>query len=82
MLTKLTLNADRKIVQKAKKLAREQRTSVSGLFDRFVRSVTSDSGTRPVGRLTVKATAVIALPRASRSDRQLLEDALLERHGL
>ena len=38
MLTKLTLSAQKDVVEKAKLLAVEQQTSVSALFSRFVRS--------------------------------------------
>ena len=80
MPTKLTLNADPKVVAKAKKIARQQKTSVSALFDRFVRSIAVEGEAAPVGPLTKKATGILA--RSRRSDRQLLEDALLERHNL
>ena len=82
VMTKLTLSADAKVVEKAKRLAAEQQTSVSAMFGRFVRSVTTETpGDKPLGPLTRKATGLITLPRA-KTDRQLLEDALLEKHGL
>ena len=81
-MIKLTLSADPKVVAKAKRLAVQQQTSVSAIFGRFVDSVTAGaSGDRPLGPLTREATGLIALPRG-RSDRQLVQDALLEKYGL
>jgi hypothetical protein len=82
VLTKLTLSAEKDVVEKAKLLALEQRTSVSALFSRFVRSTAADKpGLRGVGRLTRKATGIITLP-SGKTDRQILEEALLDKHGL
>ena len=80
-MTKLTLSADRELVQKAKRLAARQNTSVSALFDRFIRSATSgDEPAARIGPLTRKASGIIA-PRA-KADRNILEDALLEKYNL
>lgn len=82
MLTKLTLSAQKDVVEKAKLLAVEQQTSVSALFSRFVRSTAAGTpGLSGLGRLTRKATGIIALP-SGKTDRQILEDELLEKHGL
>ena len=52
------------------------------MFERFVRLLAKRSGvSSALGPLTRKATGMIALPQG-RSDRQVLEDALLEKHGL
>jgi hypothetical protein len=82
MTTKLTLSARRDVVKKVKRLAREQGTSVSAIFDRLARSITSSpKEPRPLGRITRLASGIIALP-GGKSERQVLENALLERHGL
>ena len=82
MTTKLTLSAEREVVKKVKRLAQEQGTSVSAIFDRFARSITSSPAEpRPIGRITRKASGMVSLPK-SKTDRQLLEEALLERYGL
>ncbi len=83
MLTKLTLSADPEVVALAKALAAEQGTSVSVLFAHFVRTAAqrhrraAPRGTPVLRRLR----GVVRLP-AGRTDRELLEDALLDRHGL
>jgi hypothetical protein len=82
MATKLTLSAERDLVRKIKRFAREQGTSVSAIFDRFARTVTSPpKKPRRVGPLTQKASGVISLPKG-KTDRQLIEDVLSERYGL
>ena len=79
---KLTLSADRSLIEAAKKLAAAQGTSLSSMFSRFLGAVISgtEAGTRP-GPLTRKATGLVRLP-AGRSDRQLLDEALAAKHGL
>jgi hypothetical protein len=82
MTTKLTLSAQRDVVKKVKRFAREQGTSVSAIFDRFARTLTSPpKKPRRIGPLTRKAAGIISLPKG-KTDRQLMEDALSERHGL
>lgn len=76
------MSAQKEIVKRAKRLAKEQGTSVSALFERFVRAATEtpNKKSRPVGRLTRKATGVIKLPKG-KTARGVLEEALLEKYG-
>ena len=79
-MKKLTLSADDEVIEQAKRIAAESGTSVSAMFQRFIRAV--DGGRRRSGRpgvMTRKATGVIALPD-SRSPRQVLEEALAEKY--
>ena len=80
--TKLTLSADKELVEKAKKLVQEEGTSLSSMFARFLQMVLAERGKvqRP-GPITRKATGLVKLP-GGKSDRELLEEALSERHGL
>ncbi len=81
-MTKLTLSADPDVVKDARELAEQSGTSISSMFERFVRLLAQQRRTaRPLGPLTRKASGMIALPHG-RSERQVLEDALLEKHGL
>ena len=81
-MKKLTLSADPQVIKQAHQLAQERGTSISSMFERFVRLLAKRSGvSSALGPLTRKATGMIALPQG-RSDRQVLEDALLEKHGL
>lgn len=82
MSKKLTLSARPDVVKRVKRLAKKQGTSVSALFDRFARSITTDhESPRHVGRLTRSVSGIIKLPK-NKTDRQLLEEALLEKYDL
>ncbi len=81
---KLTLSADERVVRKARQLARTHKTSISSMFVRFVLAMAKREeagGETPLGPLTVKALGVAKLP-ADRSDRELLEEALMEKYEL
>lgn len=80
--SKLTLSADRDLIDEAKKLAAEERTSLSALFSRVLRAMTHArvSG-EVVGPVTRKATGLIRLPGTA-EDERLLEDALSRKYAL
>ena len=81
-MSKLTLSADSATVDLAKALAAEEGTSVSAMFERFVAMKAAQrGGATKVGRLTRSVSGMIKLPKGATA-RQVLEDALLERHGL
>jgi hypothetical protein len=81
-ITKLTLSADEDLIREAKAFASSQHTSLSALFSRLMRAMTSrPTGSEPVGPITAKASGIISLP-AGVNDRALLEDALLQKYGL
>jgi len=80
-LTKLTLSADRNLIKKAKVYAESEGTSLSSMFSRFLQTVLAQGHKkkpRP-GPLTRKATGLAKLP-ASKSDRELIEEALAEKY--
>ena len=78
---KLTLTADPEIIRTAKRLAAARDTSVSGLFSRVIESLQTEQETlSDVGPLTREATGLVSLP-AGRTDRDLLAEALMEKHG-
>lgn len=80
LMSKLTLSADPEVIDLAKKIAALNGTSVSDLFSQFIRSL--DAGGKPskLAPLTRRATGIIRLPRG-KSDRKLIEHALVERYG-
>ena len=81
-MRKLTLSAEDSVIEQAKQLAAQRGTSVSAMFERFVRllAVRRPSG-QSVGPIARKATGVISLP-SGKSDRQILEEAIAEKHSL
>lgn len=77
--TKLTLSADRDLVRRAKELARSRGTTLSALFDRYMRSLVREGGgDEPLGAVTRQAVGLVSLPH-DRDDRELLSEALAER---
>ena len=81
-MKKLTLNAEPEVIDEARRLAEAQGTSVSSLFARIVRFLAQREGHRlPVGRLTRSASGLVKLPRG-KGEREVLEDALVEKYGL
>ena len=81
-MSKLTLSADKDLIEQAKKYAAENGTSLSALFSRLLRATTRARGSGDLsGPLTRKATGLIRLP-ADSVDEQLVEDALAEKHGV
>lgn len=81
-MTKLTLSADRDLIEQAKKLAAAEGTSVSALFSRLLRAMTYACASREVvGPLTRKATGIIRLPGTA-GDERLLEDALARKYAV
>jgi hypothetical protein len=81
-MAKLTLNADREVIEKAKRLAAQRKTSVSALFSRIIRALGDghEKG-RTVGRLARRASGVIELPKG-KSHKEVLGDSLRDKYGL
>lgn len=79
-MQKLTLNAEPDVINRAKRIASERGTSVSKLFSQFIRSMDVSPRQRPTSSKTHQATGLIKLPKG-KSDRQLIEEAISERHS-
>jgi hypothetical protein len=81
-MKKLTLNAEPEVIAEARRLAKQQGTSVSSMFARVIRYLARRND-RPVrlGRVTRKATGLVRLPR-EKNERQVVEDALLDKYDL
>ena len=83
-MNKLTLSAEKTIIQSAKRIAGKNNTSVSALFSRFIQSLEKrEWADAPLGPITKKASGLVSLPkfRTDRSDKKLLAEALADRHG-
>ncbi|MEX2186706.1 MAG: DUF6364 family protein [Pirellulales bacterium] len=78
-MTKLTLSADPEVIEHAKRLADEAGTSVSSLFERFIRVLARRRPKHQVGPLTRQASGLIKLPRG-KHERDVLADALIEKY--
>lgn len=82
-MTKLTLSVDKDVIAMAKQLAQERGTSVSAMFSEMILSTTkhSERDSPRIGPLTSRATGLVSLPE-DKTDRELIEEALAERHKL
>jgi hypothetical protein len=81
-MPKLTLSIDEEVINQAKQIAEERGTSVSAMFAQFVNAISKKPSlrTRRSGPLTRKAIGLVKLPK-NKTDRALLEEALVERYG-
>jgi len=81
--SKLTLSADPEVIQMARRIAAERRTSISALFDRLLRAMdrAARASGSELGPLTQKISGIVQLP-SGKSDRTLLEEALADRFEL
>jgi hypothetical protein len=81
-MKKLTLTAEPEVIDMAKKLAEARGTSVSAMFRQIIRAMGDRRSRRsgPVGPITRRLTGIAGAPRG-KTDRRLLEDALLQRYA-
>jgi len=80
-MARLTLSLDREVIEQAKRLAAERKTSVSAMFSRFIRLLAGGAGgERPIGKITKKASGVIDLK--GRNYKDALTDSLREKYRL
>ena len=86
-MPKLTLSAEKEVIDQAKRLAERRGTSVSAMFSQFVKGLAAsdspqtDPVKRPaIGPITRRAAGLVKLP-AGKTDRELIEQALTERYG-
>lgn len=79
---KLTLSLEKRVVEKAKRIARKNDTSVSKILSEYVECLPEDENWRK--ELTPRTRKAIGLMRnlPTRPYRVLLEEALLEKYGL
>ena len=82
---KLTLSGEKSTIELAKKLARERHTSVSAMFLSYISALARGQNTdleeediHPLARQAL-GMAKFSDPR---SDRELMEEALMEKYGL
>jgi len=79
-MAKLTLNADREVIEQAKRLAAERKTSVSAIFSRLIRAMAGVGNGKSIGKLARRASGVIDLK--GRSHKDVLADSLKDKYRL
>ena len=81
-MTKLTLSVEKAVVEKAKRIAEANKTSVSAMFSHFVQSTAAPRTHRAkIGPLTRKLSGIVKLP-PGKDYKELLTEALMDRHGI
>ena len=79
--SKLTLSADKEIIEQARKIAREKNSSISAMFSQYIQAIADlEEYAQDLGPLTKKASGIINLPE-DKTDKELLDEALWEKHG-
>ncbi|MCF7956083.1 MAG: DUF6364 family protein [Phycisphaerae bacterium] len=79
---KLTISMDDEIIRAPKQLAAADNVSVSAMIRRYVLSRLRPEQPRiKIGPITKKASGIVKLDE-SKSDKELLTDALIERYSL
>lgn len=76
-MPKLTLSADKDVIEKAKRLAEERGTSVSAMFSQFVDTVSSPRQRRRRPAPITRRLRGLAKVSPKKSDRELFERAIL-----
>lgn len=78
----LNLSIDESVIQRAKRYARQHRTSVSAIVEEELIKKTGEQTWQPrPGTLTAKLAGSLPLPSTGKSDDELLTDALNEKYG-
>ena len=81
-MTKLTLSIEEAVVEKAKRIAEANQTSVSAMFSQFVRSAAAPRKRQAkIGPLTRKLSGIVKLP-AGKDYKESLTEALMNKHGI
>jgi hypothetical protein len=79
---KLTLTAEPEVIDMAKKLAHARGTSVSAMFSQLIRAMANHHprASDKIGPVTRRLTGIAKAPRG-KNNRQLIEDAILQRYA-
>jgi len=76
-MPKLTLNAEKDVIEKAKRIASERGTSVSAMFSQFIATMVSPRRRRRKSAPITRRLRGLAKVSADKSDRELLEEAIV-----
>lgn len=81
--TKLTLSAEKSLIEKAKRVARSRNTSVSAMFSRYLTLLTKAEGEEAtkIGPVTDRASGLVKMTGRKKPE-DILAEALAEKHGL
>ncbi len=78
MLTKLTLNISKPVIEEAKKTARRKKTSISRLVEDFLKKITKENKDSVVDYM-IKNSPVIKTPYGS--EKETIKKKLIKKYG-
>jgi len=83
MSTKLTLTVDQNVIESAKEYAKQNRRSLSNIIEEYLKSLTSNSMNKrkpKLSKLIKELKGSVKDPNPSKSYKEILTDALIEKH--
>jgi hypothetical protein len=83
MSTKLTLTVDQEVIDSAKEYAKKTKRSLSNIIEEYLKSLTSgtQSAKKPkLSKLVKELKGSVKDPAPSKSYKETLTDALIEKH--
>lgn len=76
-MPKLTLHAEKDVIEKAKRIASERGTSVSAMFGQFVKTMSAPRQDRRQPAPITRRLRGLAKVSPEKTDRELFEEAIL-----
>jgi len=83
MSTKLTLTVDENVIESAKEYAKRNQRSLSNIIEEYLKSLTDskESSKKPkLSKLVKDLKGSVKDPNPNKSYKELLTDALIEKH--
>lgn len=81
MTTKLTLSIDKKVIERSKKYAASQNTSLSDLIESYLKSITANSGKPAEVSNRIKALRGSFKAPESFEYKNVLRNEIIRKHG-
>lgn len=83
MQTKLTLTVDQKVIEKAKEYAKHNKRSLSNIIEEYLKSLSIARDNKEkikLSKIVKELKGSVKDPNPSKSYKELLTDALIEKH--
>ena len=83
MSTKLTLTVDENVIESAKEYAKRNKRSLSNIIEEYLKSLTDTKESRKkpkLSKLVKELKGSVKDPNPNKSYKELLTDALIEKH--
>lgn len=83
MSTKLTLTVDQNVIESAKEYAKKNKRSLSNIIEEYLKSLTQNSSNNrktTLSKLVTELKGSVKDPDPTKSYKEILTDALVEKH--